>query len=122
MYAGRPGEKPEARGTAFLEDYAFLTHGLLALHDATGKAKWLDEAKAVTDQMTKWHGDEKRGAYFMTAHDAEKLFARGKDYYDGAQPSGNGRPRRRSASSRRFCAGTPRRPRSRPRRWTGSWN
>ncbi len=90
MYAGRPGEKAEARGTAFLEDYAFLTHGLIALHESTGKAKWLDEAKALTEQMTKWHGDEKRGAFFMTAHDAERLFARGKDYYDGAQPSGNG--------------------------------
>lgn len=90
MYAGRPGEKPEAKGIAFLEDYAFLVHGTLALHDATGHAKWLDEAKALTEQMIKWYGDEKRGAFFMTAHDAEKLFARGKDYYDGAQPSGNG--------------------------------
>jgi uncharacterized protein len=90
MYAGRPGEKVEARGTAFLEDYAFLAHGLLSLHDATGNAKWLDEAKALTEQMTKWHADEKRGGFYMTAHDAEKLFARGKDYYDGAQPSGNG--------------------------------
>ena len=90
MYAAKPGEKPAARGTAFLEDYAFLLHGLLNLHDATGTAKWLDEAKAVADQMLKWHGDADRGGFYMTANDGEKLFARGKDYYDGAQPSGNG--------------------------------
>ena len=40
--------------------------------------------------QAKWFGDEKRGGFYSTAHDAEKLFARGKDSYDGAQPSGNG--------------------------------
>ena len=28
--------------------------------------------------------------FFFTAHAHEKLFARAKDSYDGAQPSGNG--------------------------------
>jgi uncharacterized protein YyaL (SSP411 family) len=90
VYAGKPGEKPEARVPAFLDDYAFLAHGLLTLHDATGQAKWLDEAKALTEQMTKWYGDTDRGGFFTTPNDGEKLFARGQDYYDGAQPSGNG--------------------------------
>jgi uncharacterized protein YyaL (SSP411 family) len=90
MYAAQPGQKPEARGTAFLEDYAFLLNGLLTLHDATGNAKWLDEAKSIADSMMKWHGDAERGGFYMTASDSERLFARGKDYYDGAQPSGNG--------------------------------
>ena len=36
-----------------------------------------------------WHFDEKRGAFFYTSNDHEKLFARAKDQYDGAQPSGN---------------------------------
>ena len=40
--------------------------------------------------MMKWHGDSDRGGFYMTPNDGEKLFARGKDYYDGAQPSGNG--------------------------------
>ncbi|HET6574478.1 MAG TPA: thioredoxin domain-containing protein [Fimbriiglobus sp.] len=90
VYAATPGRKPEARGPAFLEDYAFLVHGLLTLHDATGRAKWLDEAKALTAQMLKWHGDADRGGFYTTPSDGEKLFARGKDHYDGAQPSGNG--------------------------------
>ncbi|QDU21106.1 thioredoxin domain-containing protein [Urbifossiella limnaea] len=90
LYAAVPGERPAARGNAFLEDYAFLTHGLLNLHDATGDKRWLDEAKALTDAAAKWHGDDARGGFYFTAHDHEKLFARAKDGYDGATPSGNG--------------------------------
>ena len=39
--------------------------------------------------MIEFHGDKKRGGFFFTVHDHEKLFARSKDQYDGAQPSGN---------------------------------
>jgi uncharacterized protein YyaL (SSP411 family) len=90
LYAAVPGEKAAARGNAFLEDYAYLTHGLLNLHDATGEKRWLDEARALADTAVKWHADEVRGGFFFTAHDHEKLFARAKDGYDGATPSGNG--------------------------------
>jgi uncharacterized protein len=81
--------KGEAKLNGYLDDYAFLTHGLLTLHDATGEPRWLDEAKALTEVMLKWHGDAERGGFFFTSHDHEKLFARTKDQYDGAQPSGN---------------------------------
>src|SRR5205807_10425608 len=68
----------------------YLVHGLLALHDATKERKWLDEAKALTDTMVKFHGDKDGpGGFFYTSHDHEKLFARAKDQFDGAQPSGN---------------------------------
>src|SRR5262245_24014584 len=39
--------------------------------------------------MLKWHGDAERGGFFYTSSDHEKLFARAKDQYDGAQPSAN---------------------------------
>ena len=39
--------------------------------------------------MIKWHGDGDKGGFFFTPSDHEKLFARAKDSYDGAQPSGN---------------------------------
>ena len=79
------------RGLAFLDDYAFLVHGLLNLHEATGEKRWLDEARTLTDAMIRWHGDEGggAGAYFTAASDAEKLFARARDQHDGVQPSGN---------------------------------
>jgi uncharacterized protein YyaL (SSP411 family) len=88
-YGGQPGKPAKAQGNGYLEDYAFLVHGLLALHDATREKRWLDEARALTDTMLKYHGDKKAGGYYFTAHDHEKLFARNKDQFDGAQPSGN---------------------------------
>ena len=88
-YGAAPGQKAQARLTAYLDDYAYLVHGLLNLHDATGDKRWLDEAKALTDVMIQRNGDKETGGFFYTADDSEKLFARAKDQYDGAQPSGN---------------------------------
>jgi len=88
-YGAAPGQKAEARINGYLDDYAFLVHGLLCLHDATNDKRWLDEAKTLTDTMIEFHGDEKRGGFFYTSNDHEKLFARSKEQYDGAQPSSN---------------------------------
>jgi uncharacterized protein YyaL (SSP411 family) len=88
-YGAAPGQKAEARLNAYLDDYAFFVHGLLCLHDATKEKRWLDEAKRLTDLMVQLFGDEKRGGFFYTSHDHEALFARGKEQYDGAQPSSN---------------------------------
>jgi uncharacterized protein len=88
-YAAAPGEKPQARFNGYLDDYAYLVHGLLTLHEVTGDKAWLAEAKALTDTMAKYHGDEKGGGFFYTSSDHEKFFARAKDQYDGAQPAAN---------------------------------
>jgi uncharacterized protein YyaL (SSP411 family) len=87
-YGARPGGAAEAKLNAYLDDYAYMVHGLLDLHDATKEKKWLDEAAALADVMVKYHGED-RGGFFYTSNDHEKLFARGKDQFDGAQPSGN---------------------------------
>jgi uncharacterized protein YyaL (SSP411 family) len=88
-YGAAPGGKPEARLTGYLDDYVYLVHGLLCLHDATNEGKWLNAAKTLTDKMVELHADNKAGGFFYTANDHEKLFARSKDQFDGAQPSGN---------------------------------
>jgi uncharacterized protein YyaL (SSP411 family) len=88
-WGAAPGEKARARLNAYLDDYAFLTHGLLCLHEVTGDKRWLDEAKVLTDTMVKYHEDPKNGAFFYTSNDHEKLFARSKDQHDGAQPAAN---------------------------------
>jgi uncharacterized protein YyaL (SSP411 family) len=88
-YGAAPGQKAQARLNGYLDDYAYLVHGLLCLHDATGEARWLDEAKALTETMVKYFGDKDGGGFYYTASDHEKLFARAKDQYDGVQPSGN---------------------------------
>jgi uncharacterized protein YyaL (SSP411 family) len=88
-YAAAAGHAPVAKIHAYLDDYAFLVHGLLNLHEASSEAKWLKNARALTDDMIQFHLDGDRGGFFYTANDHEKLFARAKDQYDGAQPSGN---------------------------------
>ncbi len=88
-YGAAPGQAPKAAVPGYLEDYACLVHGLLNLHEASGEKTWLDEARALTDTMIRFHGDDKAGGFYMTAADHEKLFARSKDQFDGAQPSGN---------------------------------
>jgi uncharacterized protein YyaL (SSP411 family) len=88
-YGAAPGQQPKAAVNGYLEDYAFLTHGLLTLHEATKDKQWLDAARKLTDTMLEFHSDKKVGGYYYTAHDAEKFFARSKDQHDGVQPSGN---------------------------------
>src|SRR5205085_1672721 len=79
----------QAKLPAYLEDYAFLAHGLLRLHAATGDPKRLAQARALTDRMIADFADTKAGGFFFTSDDHESLLARPKDPYDGALPSGN---------------------------------
>jgi uncharacterized protein YyaL (SSP411 family) len=88
-WGAAPGEKPSARLNGYLDDYAYLVHGLLTLHDVTGEKRWLAEARALTDTMILFHADTTEGGFYYTSSDHEKLFARSKDQYDGVQPSGN---------------------------------
>jgi uncharacterized protein YyaL (SSP411 family) len=78
---GRPG------GAGFLDDYAFACAGLIDLYEATFEARWLREAIALADDVERLFADP-AGGWFMTAADHEKLIAREKPTYDGAEPSG----------------------------------
>ncbi len=79
----------QSRLAAYLEDYAFLAHGLLRLHAATGDARWLREARALADRMIADFEDREDGGFFFTADGHESLLARPKDPLDNALPSGN---------------------------------
>ena len=79
----------EAKLNAYLDDYAFVCDGLIALHKATRDKKWLTSATELTDLQIKHYQDEKLGGFFFTSDDHELLIARGKLPTDGAQPSGN---------------------------------
>ena len=72
---------------AFLDDQAFLTAGLLDLYEATFERRWLEAALALADETERRFADP-AGGWFMTADDHEKLIAREKPAYDGAEPSG----------------------------------
>jgi uncharacterized protein YyaL (SSP411 family) len=73
--------------TAFAEDYAFLSAGLIDLFEATSEVRWLAQAVEMMNQLEKHHGNKAQGGYFRTADDAEKLLAREVETRDGAVPS-----------------------------------
>jgi uncharacterized protein len=89
VYAAAPGEPPKSRIEGYLDDYTHLVHGLLALHDVTGEARWLAEAQRLTETMVAQFHDPDQGGYYFTAPQHDALFVRIKDQNDGVQPSGN---------------------------------
>ena len=80
----------EARLNAYLDDYTFLAHGLLDLHEATGEPRWRAEAEALMGVVEEWFADLKNGGYYFTSHDHETLLTRSRNAFDAAIPSGNG--------------------------------
>ena len=72
---------------AVLDDHADLAEGLLALHQATGEARWLRAAGDLLDRALARFVDA-RGVVHDTAHDAPALFARPANRSDNAEPSG----------------------------------
>ena len=79
----------QSKLNAYLDDYAFLVEGLLALHEATGKDEWLAAARRLTDQQIESYWDKAGGAFFFTSHGHEELIVRTKNAYDAVIPSGN---------------------------------
>jgi uncharacterized protein len=70
-----------------LEDHAGLAEGLLALHQATGSARWLAAATDLLD-LALAHFAGPDGALFDTADDAEALLHRPRELTDNATPCG----------------------------------
>ncbi|WP_062492873.1 thioredoxin domain-containing protein [Paenibacillus sp. 32O-W] len=79
----------EAAYEAYLDDYAFLVWGLIELYEAGFNIGHLQAAIELNERMIELFRDEHQGGLFFTGADGEKLFARGKEIYDGAMPSGN---------------------------------
>jgi len=78
-----------ARFNGYLEDYAMVADGLVALYEATFETRWLAEADNLCDAMNELFWDEERRAFYDTAADHEELVTRPRDVYDNATPSGN---------------------------------
>ena len=53
-------------GLAFLDDYAYLTAGLLDLYEATLDAKWLSQAKGLAEQMIELFADPNGGGFYLS--------------------------------------------------------
>ncbi|HEU5424512.1 MAG TPA: thioredoxin domain-containing protein [Nitrolancea sp.] len=78
-----------ARVGGFLEDYANLLSGLIALYEATFDAEWIRWARRLAVRMLAEFWDEERGGFFDTAASDEPLIVRPKEVFDSAVPSGN---------------------------------
>ena len=79
----------QAKFNGYLEDYAMVADGLVALYEATFDARWLREAEALADAINELFWDEERKAFYDTPADHERLVTRPRDVYDNAAPSGN---------------------------------
>jgi hypothetical protein len=87
LYHSYAGGK--AKLDAYLDDYAYVNEGLLALHLATNNEKWANAARRLSDlQLQLFWDDQGKGCYF-TSHTHETLLARTKNAYDSVLPSGN---------------------------------
>jgi uncharacterized protein len=75
------------RGT--LDDYANMARAGLALFEATGETRYLDEAKSLVAVLDRHFGGGEAGGYFITADDAADLIVRNKHCHDNAVPAGN---------------------------------
>jgi uncharacterized protein YyaL (SSP411 family) len=79
----------EARIPGFLEDYAAVALGALALYQLTFDRVWLDRARTLAESIMTRFWDDEAQAFFDTAADAESLVTRPRDVTDNAIPSGS---------------------------------
>ena len=84
----RNAAAPE-RGEGFLDDHAFFISGLLDLHYASSEPRWLEAAIELENDLEARFWDASAGGFFLSGEGSEKLIAREKPDYDGAEPSGN---------------------------------
>ncbi len=73
----------------YLDDYAFFVQGLLDLYNASGKIKYLKEAKRLTGEMINLFFDKADGGFYSRAAASNPLPFRQKESVDAAIPSGN---------------------------------
>ena len=83
----KPGHA--ARLNGYLEDYANVADGLVALYEATFDPHWLTAATSLADLILERFADVENGGFFDTSNDHETLITRPQDIFDNATPSGN---------------------------------
>ena len=77
-----------ASGNGFLEDYACLVEGLLALYQTTFAERWFAAARGLTDAMIECFR-RPAGGFYDTSFDHETLITRPRSLQDSPTPSGN---------------------------------
>ena len=81
-------ERPAgARHLACAADYAALVDAFCRLGEATGEARWIDEARRAADDLLELFWDPDGGGLLTCGRDAEQLVATPRDLFDNATPS-----------------------------------
>ena len=73
---------------AYLEDYSYLSAGLIALYEASFNPRWLREAARLAEVMIEQFWDASSSGFFFTGKAHESLIVQSKSAYDSATPSG----------------------------------
>lgn len=81
--------KGEAAISGIIDDYTFLTWGLLELYQSSFKVSYLKRAVNLQEQLLENFWDENEGGFYYTSLEMSDLIIRSKEVYDGAVPSGN---------------------------------
>ena len=85
----RTAKDGQAKLDGYLEDYAFLADGLLALYQATFDRRWVEAAISLAETMVADFADPEGDLFYDTGAHHETLVARPRDLQDGATPAGN---------------------------------
>ena len=85
----RAYRRGKAHIPAVLEDYAFLSAGLIDLYEAGGARRNLAAAAVLVERMVEDFADPDGGGFWHTARDHEELILRYREGHDGATPSPN---------------------------------
>ncbi len=92
---GRPGggalahswKDGRVSGPGFLDDYACVAEGLLALYGCTFDEQWFVAARGLMDHLVE-HFRRPAGGFYDTSRDHETLITRPRAVFDSPTPSG----------------------------------
>ena len=85
----RTSRAKRAHLDAYLEDYAYLTEGLIDLYEAGAAESYLQTAARLAEFLITDFMDQGQGGFFTTAKHHESLILRHREGTDGAIPSAN---------------------------------
>ena len=79
----------QAKLLGYLEDHAMVTAALLAVWEATFDRRWLEEARALADDMLRLFWSDEVEGFYDTGADHEQLIVRPRNLFDNAVPCGS---------------------------------
>jgi uncharacterized protein len=85
----KPKAESNLPGVAFLDDYAFVIDGLIALYEATFNERWLLAARDLCEYALQNFYDPGSGMLYYTSKHDEELIARKYELLDNVIPASN---------------------------------